>query len=399
MTESERTPREKPGFSTRAVHQAHTPPVEQDPASIPIFQTATWRFDSSEEYAEVINFRRPGYVYGRGYGNPTVDAFERVMADLEEAEAAYGFNSGMAAIHAAVTTLAKAGDRVVASPELYGGTYSLFHTVLPRYGIEITYVNPHDPAAVADALPGAKLFYVETIANPNVTVADLGELGKRSKEAGVPAVVDNTFASPYLCNPATLGFDIVIHSTTKYIGGHHDLVGGVVCTTEEGRVGLRTTALDTGGAMQPLEAWLSLRGLVTLPLRIDRHSSNAQAVAEFLESHSSVERVNYPGLPSHPHHDVALRQLRGFGGMLSFDVAGGVEGGMRFCDSLQMAWVATSLGGHKTLVGHAASTTHRQLDPEARRAAGISDGLVRVSVGLEDAEDIIADFDQALAKV
>src|SRR5438876_2243358 len=184
----------KRGFSTRAVHGARTPPVEQDPASVPIYQTSTWRFDTSEEYAEVISFRRPGYVYGRGYGNPTVEAFERAMADLEGTESAYAFASGMAAIHAVVTTLAKAGERIVASPELYGGAFSLFREILPRYGIEVTTVSPHDLAAVERALPGANLFYVETIANPNVTVADLDALGAMCNEAQVPAVVDNTFA-------------------------------------------------------------------------------------------------------------------------------------------------------------------------------------------------------------
>ncbi len=387
------------GFATRAVHGARLPGVEQVPASLPIYQTATWRFDTSEDYADVISFRRHGYVYGRGYGNPTVEAFEVLMADLEGTEAAYGFASGMAAINTVVLSLTRAGDRVVASPELYGGAYSLFHRILPRYGIDVTFVSPHEPDTVAEALPGAKLFYVETIANPNVTVADLAALGERCRAASVPAVVDNTFASPYLCNPGALGFDYVLHSATKYIGGHHDLVGGVVCTTGERRAELRRMAIDLGGAMEALPAWLSVRGLVTLRLRMREHSANAMAVAEFLEGHPKVERVHYPGLASHPQHEVAARQLRGgFGGMVAFEIEGGIDPAVRFCDSLELAWVGTSLGGHKTLVGHAASTTHRQLDAEARRAAGIGDGLIRVSVGLEDAGDVIADFERALEK-
>ena len=388
----------KRGFATRAVHGASTPTVEQTPSSVPLYQTSTWRFDTSEDYAEVINFRRPGYVYGRGYGNPTVEAFEAVMADLEGTEAAYGFASGMAAIHAVTTTLAASGDRIVSSPELYGGAYSLFHHILPRYGIQVDFVSPHDPDRVAGALPGAKLFYVETIANPNVTVADLAALGKRCRDAGVPALVDNTFASPYLCNPAELGFDVVIHSATKYIGGHSDLVGGVACCSGDFRSRLRGTAIDVGGAMQPLDAWLAIRGLITLSMRMERHSASAGAVAEFLEDHSKVERVRYPGLASHPHHEIAKRELRGFGGMVAFEVEGGVDPAVRFCDALELCWVGTSLGGHKTLVGHAASTTHRQMDVDARRAAGIGDGLIRVSLGLEDAEDIIQDFDRALEK-
>jgi methionine-gamma-lyase len=387
------------GFSTRAVHGARTPPVEQETPSVPIFQTSTFRFETSHDYAETISFRQPGYTYTRGYGNPTLGAFEHLMAELEGTEAAFSFASGMAAIHTAITAFARSGDRVVASSELYGGTYSLMSTVLPRYGIDATFVDPHDLDAVAAALPGAALFYVETIANPNVTVADLAALGAACREAGVLGVVDNTFASPYLCNPAEHGFDLVLHSATKYIGGHHDLIGGVVCGSEEHVVRLRQTVIETGGTMAPLEAWLCLRALATLELRMQRHSASAQALAEHLEAHPRVERVHYPGLASHPQHAVAERLLpRGFGGMLAFEVLGGVEAGMRFCDALELAWIAASLGGIHTLVGHAASTTHRQMDPEARRAAGIGDGLVRVSVGVENVEDLIEDFDRALER-
>lgn len=387
------------GFTTRAIH-VPPPPMDQETPSVPIFQTSTFRFATSEDYAETISFRRPGYTYTRGYGNPTLLAFERVMAELEGTESAFSFSSGMAAVHTVVTSLARAGDRIVASNELYGGSFSLFTKILPRYGIDVTFVSPHDPDAVAAALPGAALFYVETIANPNVTVADLEALGAVCRASGVPAVVDNTFASPYLCNPARFGFEHVLHSATKYIGGHHDLTGGVVATTEDGMRRVRDMAIETGGTMAPLEAWLALRGLMTLELRMERHSRSAQALAEFLEGHTKVERAHYPGLASHPHHEVARRLLpRGCGGMLAFEVGGGVEAGMRFCDALDLAWIATSLGGTHTLVGHAASTTHRQMDPAARRAAGIADGLVRVSVGLEDVEDLIEDFDRALEKV
>lgn len=388
------------GFSTRAIHGQRTPPTWQDTPSVPIFQTATFRFATSEEYAETIAFRRPGYTYTRGYGNPTVLAFERLMADLEGTEAAFGFASGMAAIHTVVTALAQRGDRIVASRELYGGTYALFTRVLPRYGIEVTFVDAHDVDAVARALPGAKLFYVETIANPTMRVADLEALGAHCREAGVAAVVDNTFASPYLCRPAAFGFDHVIHSATKYVGGHLDLIAGVACTSEEGMRLLRETAIETGGTMAPFEAWLCLRGLPTLALRMERHSATALALARFLEAHPKVERVHYAGLASHPDHAVARRILpRGCGGMLAFEVAGGVDAGKRFCDALGLAWIAGSLGGTRTLVGHAASTTHRQYSPEARRAAGIADGLVRVSVGLEDVEDLLEDFARALEKV
>jgi O-acetylhomoserine/O-acetylserine sulfhydrylase-like pyridoxal-dependent enzyme len=387
------------GFATRAIHGARVPPIEQETPSVPIFQTSTYRFETAEEYAETISFRRPGYTYTRGYGNPTLQAFESLMAELEGTESAFSFASGMAAIHTVVTTVAAAGERIVSSTELYGGTFSLFRRVLPRYGVEVTFVDPHDLEAVAAAVPGAKLFYCETIANPNVTVADLEALGRACAEAGVPAAVDNTFASPYLCTPARFGFDFVVHSATKYVGGHNDLIGGVVCCGAEDAARLRTTVIETGGTMAPLEAWLCMRGLATLELRMRRHGENASAVAAFLEAHPKVERTHYPGLASHPQHDTALWLLpKGFGGMLAFEVEGGVEAGQRFCDALELAWVASSLGGTHTLVGHAASTTHRQLDAEARRAAGIGDGLIRVSVGLENAEDVIQDFARALEK-
>jgi methionine-gamma-lyase len=386
------------GFATRAVHAATPPAIDQQPASVPIYQTATYRFDTSEKYAETIAFRRPGYTYTRGYGNPTVEAFERQMADLEGTEAAFGFASGMAAIHTVLTSLVRQGDRIVASAELYGGAYALFTKVLPRFGVETTLVDAHDLAAVGTALPGAALFYVETIANPTMSVVDLEALGAMCRGSGVPAVVDNTFATPYLCNPVRFGFDHVIHSATKYIGGHHDLIGGVVCCSVDDRARLRDTVIDTGGTMAPFESWLATRGLMTLALRMDRHTASAGMLAEAMAAHPKVARVHYPGLASHPHHEIAERILRAPGGMLSLEVDGDVEAAIRVCDALELAWVATSLGGTHTLVGHAASTTHRQMAPEVRRAAGIADGLIRVSVGLEDAEDIVDDFTRALEK-
>lgn len=387
------------GFSTRAVHGA-APSVDQEAPSVPIYQTSTFRFDSSDDYAETIAFRKDGYTYSRGYGNPTVAAFESQMAALEGTEAAFGFASGMAAIHSVFAAHVRVGDRIVVSSELYGGTYSLATKVFPRMGVTVDMVDAHDLDAVRAALPGAALFHVETIANPNVSVADLRSLGALCRELGVPASVDNTFASPYLCTPAAWGFDFVAHSATKYIGGHHDLIGGVVCTTAAGRDLLRDVAIDTGGTMAPFEAWLCLRGLMTLALRMDRHGENAMALAIFLEGHEKVERVWYPGLASHPHHEVAVREMpRGTGGMLAVEIAGGLDAGQRFCDALELAWVATSLGGTHTLVGHAASTTHRQMDPDARRAAGIADGLVRISAGIEDSADLIDDMARALEKV
>ncbi|HEX7246841.1 MAG TPA: aminotransferase class I/II-fold pyridoxal phosphate-dependent enzyme [Actinomycetota bacterium] len=387
------------GFSTRAVHGV-TPQIDQQTPSVPLFQTSLFRFPDSDAYAETISFRSPGYTYTRGYGNPTVAAFEAQMASLEATEAAFGFASGMAAIHAVMAAHAGAGDRVVMSTELYGGTFALATKVLPRNGVEVTFVDPHDLEAVRSALPGAALLHVETIANPNVTVADLEAIGDACRAAGVPGSVDNTFASPYLCNPASFGFEYVCHSATKYVGGHHDLIAGVVCTSDEGRARLRDVSIDVGGTMAPFEAWLCLRGLMTLALRMERHCANALTLATALEAHPKVAVVRYPGLASHAQHEVATRLLRrGYGGMVAVEVEGGVEGARRFTDALELVWIATSLGGTHSLAGHPASTTHRQMDPQTRRAAGIADGLVRLSVGIEDVDDILDDIDQALDAV
>ncbi|MHB1923307.1 MAG: trans-sulfuration enzyme family protein [Acidimicrobiales bacterium] len=396
---SPRPPREGAGFSTRAVHSARAPEVDQVSSSVPLYQTSTWRFDRLDDFAAVIEDRRPGHVYGRGYGNPTVSAFETVMADLEGTESAFAFDSGTAAVHAVVTSLAAAGSRIVASRALYGGTWSLFHEVLPRYGIEVTMVDAADPAAVAAALPGARLFYVETIDNPLLSVPDLAALVRVCADAGVPTVIDNTFASPYLCRPAEYGFDYVLHSATKYIGGHSDLLAGVVCCRAEDRVGLRATAVEVGGAISPFEAWLAVRGLATLALRMERHCATAGQVAARLAASPAVARVYYPGLEQHPSHPLARRQLAGFGGMVSVELTGGLEAARRFCEALQLLWIGASLGGSHSLVAHPALTTHRQMAPAARAAQGISDGLVRLSVGLEDAEDVMADINRAVAAV
>ena len=394
MSERER------GFQTRAIHGTSRPNVDQQTPSVPLYQTSTFRFDDADAYADAIAFRTPGYTYTRGYGNPTLDAFEGLVASLERTEAAMSFASGMAAIHTVWTSHVAAGDRIVATNALYGGAFALATKVMPRFGVAVELHDGRDLDAIDRALSGATLFYTETIANPTMAVADLEAIGALCRRHGVPAAVDNTFASPALCNPARFGFDVVIHSTTKYLGGHHDHTGGVAACSREGRARLRDTVIDTGGTMAPFEAWLAMRGIMTLGLRMRQHSESAMRIATELEGHPKVERVHYPGLSSHPDHEVAERVLPiGCGGMVAIDVVGGVEGGKAFCDALELAWVATSLGGTHTLVGHAASTTHRQYAPEARRAAGITDGLVRLSVGLEDADDLLDDIVRALEKV
>jgi methionine-gamma-lyase len=377
------------------------PEVRQVPASVPIYQTATWRFETSEEHADVLAFERPGHAYGRGFGNPTVEAFEAVMADLERTEAAFAFSSGMSTIHAVCLALAGAGDRVVTSRELYGGSYALFAKVLPRYGVSVDEVDPHDIDAVRAALPGAALFYVETIANPLCTVADLEALAASCQDAGVPSVIDNTFASPWLCNPALFGFDFVIHSVTKYIAGHSDVVSGVVCCSTPNRSRVQRVALDVGGAMQPFDAWLAIRGVQTLEVRMERQCRSAQALAEMLSTQSAVEAVHYPGLQSHSHHERASKLFRHgyYGGMLSVELAGGVGGASTWCEALRTGWIGASLGGTHTLVTHPASTTHRQVSSSERIARGLTDGLIRISAGLENTEDLLADFAQALRSI
>jgi methionine-gamma-lyase len=389
--------RPEEGFSTRAIHGARLPDVRQVPASVPIYQTATWQFATQDEYAEVLALEKPGYSYGRGFGNPTVEAFEAVMAELEETPAAFGFSSGMSAIHAVSLALAGSGDRVVASRELYGGTYALFSKVLPRYGISVQEVDPHDLEAVRATLPGAALFYVETIANPLCTVADLEALAGDCREAGVPSVIDNTFASPWLCTPAAFGFDFVVHSVTKYVAGHSDVIAGAVCCSIENRTRLQRFAIDIGGAMQPFDAWLALRGVQTLEVRLERQCRSALALAEMLSREPRVSAVHYVGLENHEHHERAAKLFRPgyFGGMLSVEIAGGVGGAAAWCEALSTAWIGASLGSTHTLVSHPASTTHRQVAASERAARGLADGLVRVSAGLENTEDLLADFRQA----
>lgn len=385
-------------FSTRAV-QVNTPAaISQEPSSVPLYQNSTWRFERIEHWGDVLEGSRPGYIYGRGYQNPTVEAFERLMADLEGTEAAFAFDSGMAAIHAVVTALAATGQHIVASQDLYGGTHSLFSRVLPRYGIGTAFVDMGDLQAVANALHGSQLLFVETVANPLLKVADLPKLASLCRRAGVPSVIDNTFASPWGCNPAAIGFDYVVHSATKYIGGHDDLIGGVVCSSIEGRERLRAVATEIGGGMQPFEAWLCMRGLATLELRMQRTSASAMTLSELLAGSDKVAIVRYPGLPQDPSHQRAVDLLRCFGGMLSFEHANGLEGATSFCNALELIWVAGSLGGSRSLVAHPASTTHRQVDPRSRKASGIGDGLVRISVGLEDPDDLCRDATQALEK-
>jgi methionine-gamma-lyase len=385
------------GFATRAIRAASRIPAAPQPSvTVPIYQTSTFEVATAEELADLLEFRRPGHSYTR-YSNPTHAALEAALAELEGAEAAHVTASGMAAIHAAMLSLLRPGDEVLASRSLYGGTFALLN-LLDRYGIEHRLEQPTDLETFTAAIgERTRLIWLETIANPTTDVADLGLLIDLAHQRGIPVVVDNTFASPYLCNPLALGADLVVHSLTKYVGGHSDLMGGAIIGGAERVHAARHVAINTGGNAQPLEAFLALRGLKTLSIRMERHSSTALAVAGALEGIDGVRRVLYPGLSSHPQHEIASRQLRGGmgGGMLAIDLAGGRAAGERFLERLQVAVHATSLGSAETLCSHPASSSHRQLSEAQLEAAGLSPGLVRVSIGLEDPDDLIGDLSSA----
>lgn len=390
---------EEQGFTTRAMRSGDEGLGGARPVSVPIYESSTYSFDDPETLAAWIRKGKDaGYVYTRWH-NPTRGALERVLAGLEGGERAVSFGSGMASITTTLSALAGAGDHVVSSPDLYGGTFSTMTKLLPRWGIEVTLAQSHRAEDMLAAIrPGTVLAYTETIGNPRVSVPDLEALAAGCRERGVRLVVDNTFASPYLCTPLALGADVVVHSTTKYIGGHHDLTGGIAVGSHDLLGEVREVSIDLGGVPGPFDAWLALRGVQTLALRMDRHVRTAQALAEMLEGHEKVAAVWYPGLASHPDHEVAARILRAPSGMLSFELAGGFEAGERFQSAVELALVGPSLGGVHTLITHPPSVTHTQLSSEERERIGIPDGMIRVSVGIEDTEDLLEDFQRALEK-
>ncbi len=388
------------GFTTRAVHTSRAgEPVVQEPASVPIYQSAPFIFDDMEQFAAVGKAKiSGGYLYTR-WSNPTVEALARTIAALEGAEASACFASGMGAIHASVASCVAAGEHMVSARQIYGGTFGLFHDYLPRTGVEVSFVDVTDLDAVAAAFQdGTRVLYFETIGNPTLPIADVDALADLGHSRGATVIVDATFTTPYLFNAIDHGVDLVVHSATKYLGGHSDVTAGVVSGTAEAIATIRHLGIDYGGCLAPLDAWLTIRGVQTLALRMDRICSNALALASHLEGLEGVDRVTYPGLASHPQSDLARKMFdRGSGGMLTFEVAGGVAGGRRVLERVRLASPAASLGGTKTLIVHPASITHTQLSRSEREAAGITDGLMRVSVGIEDIEDLIADLSQALS--
>jgi cystathionine beta-lyase/cystathionine gamma-synthase len=374
-------------FSTVCIHAGQEPDPSTGAIITPIFQTST--------YVQEALGRHKGYEYARTQ-NPTRAALEGNIAAIERGRAGFAFASGMAAI-GAVATLLRSGDHVVVTDNTYGGTFRLFDKVLTRYGLEFSYVDTSDPDEIARACrPETRMVFVETPTNPVMRLTDIAAAAEVAHARGAFLVVDNTFASPALQQPLTLGADIVLHSTTKYLNGHSDSVGGIVIAVKDEHIEWLGFVQNSEGAiLSPFDSWLVLRGTKTLALRMAQHCENGQRLAEFLAGHPRVEAVMYPGLPDHPQHELAKRQMRGFGGMLSFDV-GSFEAAERVCNRLKLMALAESLGGVETLVSHPASMTHASVPPERRAAIGLRDSLIRISTGVEDPEDLIEDLAQAL---
>ena len=414
---------------TLAIHAGQIPDAATGARALPIYQTTSFVFDSAEHAASLFNLQTFGNVYSR-LSNPTVAALEERIAALEGGRAAVACASGMAAEATALMTILQAGDHVVAAGALYGGTVTMLAVNLKKFGVEASFVDATDPAAFAAAMrPNTRAVFAESLGNPSLVVLDIGAVAEVAHAHGVPLIIDNTVPSPLLCNPLVLGADIVVHSATKYLGGHGTTLAGVVvergdfpwgngkfpgmtepspgyhgvvfhetfgdfaftmrCRMETQRV--------YGAALSPMSAWQILQGVETLPLRMERHCSNALAVAQYLKADPRVAWVNYPGLEDHPQHALMKRQMRGASGLLAFGVKGGVDSGVRFIEAAQFMSHLVNIGDTRTLISHPASTTHRQLDEAQQRAAGVLPDMVRISVGLEHIDDILWDIDQALA--
>ena len=395
------TDREPTGFSTRAIRAAsRTPRVDQQPSAVPIYQTATFTSADATELGDVAADSRAGYAYSR-ISNPTTSTLGAAYAELAGGEAGVALASGMGAIHAALSSQLKAGDRVVAPNAAYGSTRTQLVDTFAKFGVQVDFADLTDNAAAAAAIAAGptRVVYAETIANPTTVVTDHATVAGLAHEAGATYIVDNTFASPYVCRPLALGADLVVESATKFLGGHSDVIGGVVAGRGELIRRVEKVQVDTGATLGPFDAFLVLRGILTLAVRVERHAATAAALAAWLERQGGVERVLYPGLPSHPQHAVAVRQFRPgvAGGMLAVEVAGGREAGKAIIDALTLTELTASLGSVHTMVVHPPSTSQRQMTDDQLAAAGITAGLLRVSVGLEDLEDLQADLAAGLA--
>ncbi len=418
------------GFDTLALHAGQKPDPTTGARAVPIYQTTSYVFNDVQHAANLFALKESGNIYTR-IMNPTQDVFEQRVAALEGGVGALATASGQAAITYSILNIAQAGDEIVSSSTLYGGTYTLFSSTFAKLGIKVNFVDPSDPENFRRAVTDkTKAFYAETIGNPRNNILDIERVASIAHESGVPLIVDNTFATPYLCRPFEFGADIVVHSATKFIGGHGTSIGGVIVDSGKfdwtnGKfpgltepdpsyhgvkyveamgplayiIKARVQLLrDTGACVSPFNAFLFLQGLETLSLRVQRHCDNALVVAQFLQNHPAVEWVNYPGLLSNPYHELAKKYLKnGFGSIFTFGVKGGYEAGVRFIQKLKLFSLLANVGDAKSLVIHPASTTHQQLSPDEQIAAGVNPEMIRISVGIEDIKDIIADLEQALA--
>lgn len=385
------TSRKNSHFSTRCIHGGQQNDPTTGAVSMPIYATST--------YAQEAPGEHKGFVYARGH-NPTRYAFERAVADLEEGTHGFAFGSGLAAMDAVLDLLPQ-GAHMIASDDLYGGSYRLFERVRRRTtGLDVSYVDMQDEASVVAAIrPNTRMVWIETPTNPLLKLCDIAAIAKVARDNELISVVDNTFATPRLQRPLTLGADIVVHSVTKYLGGHSDIIGGVVATANsEFADKLKFIQNATGGILSPFDSFLALRGVKTLDVRMERHCQSAMKVATWLESHPKIEKVYYPGLPSHPQHDLAKRQMSGFGGMITAVIKGDIEASRRMLSACRVFTLAESLGGVESLIEHPAIMTHASVPAEQRAALGISDGLIRLSVGIEHVDDLIADLDNALSQ-
>ncbi len=432
MSTQPSTPR-KFGFSTRQLHAGYTPEPTTGSRAVPIYQTTSYQFRNTEHAANLFALKELGNIYTR-IMNPTTDVLEKRVADLEGGVGALAASSGHAAQAMLILTLCQAGDHIVSSSRLYGGTYNQFNYTFPRIGIEVTFVDPNDPQNFERAIrPNTKIIFGETLGNPDIFVFPFEEVAEIARKHHIPLVIDNTLATPYLCRPFEWGANIVCHSTTKFLGGHGTTIGGIIVDGgnfdwRSGRfdnftspdpsyhglvyadleqaglppfiIKARVQILrDIGACQAPFNSWQTLQGIETLSLRMERHVQNAQAVAEFLEKHPRVSWVQYPGLKSHPHYERARKYLpKGPGAILGFGIKGGLEAGRKFIDNLQLFSHLANVGDAKSLAIHPATTTHSQLSPEEQLTAGVTPDFVRLSIGLEDIDDILWDLDQALHK-
>ncbi len=387
-------------IETNAIHAGRIDDKQFGSLATPLYQTSTFIFDSAQQGGERFAGESEGYIYTR-LGNPTTRQLEQRVAAMECMDDAAATATGMAAVSAALMTNLQAGDHMISSKAVYGCSFALMSHMLKKFNIDVTFVDMTEPENIKSAIKeNTKLIFLETPINPNLVVLDLEKICAIAKGYKLLSIVDNTFLTPVLQQPAKFGADIVIHSATKYLNGHGDVVAGIVCGSFEMINDIKMTTLkDIGATISPHDAWLIMRGLKTLPIRMDRHCSNAQTVAEFLEQHPMISEVYYPGLNSHPGNKFIGRQMKAAGGVIAFELNTDLKGGAAFIDQMQLFSIAVSLGDAESLIQHPASMTHSPYTPEERKSAGISDSLIRISVGLENVNDIIADLTQSLAKL